>query len=83
MSDLGDTFKAMKDESKRRREANRSRGEAALSGAGYEVKRYSEYHLFVGGFHYWPSTGLFIDAETGRRRRGIRNLLVALERRKP
>ncbi len=79
MSDLGETFKAMREESQTRRAENKIRGLRELDEAGIPYQVFSWDHVLVYGFDYWPSTGLFIDRKTKRRGRGIRKLLLKIE----
>lgn len=46
----------------------------------YKVEKLTSYHWRINNFDYWPTTGLFIHKFTKKQKRGIKNLLIALEK---
>lgn len=81
MSEAGEVWKAMKEESAERRNRHRSNAPTILQGAGisYESKN-DGAHLVVAAeaiFDFWPGTGLWICRKNGKRGRGIRSLIAA------
>lgn len=79
MGDMGDIFNAMKEESKQRRANNRESSADILTKSGIEFESKNlGAHLIVGQFDFWPGTGLFINRKTGKRGRGVRNLIKLL-----
>ena len=80
MGDVGDTFRALRDEGQRKRERNRDYAQAALEqrGINFEIKNFGA-HIIVDGPHgkidYWPGTGRWICRISKRRMFGIRSLL--------
>ncbi len=79
MGDMGEIYKAMKEDSKSRRANNRDSAPKALEGAciSFESKNYGA-HLIVSHKNvvvdYWPGTGKWI-ARKGKKGRGIKNLI--------
>lgn len=78
MSELGETFQAMREESQERRQSNCIRSLLKLKESNVPFKVLSPEHLRVGDFDYWPTTGLFIHLKTKKRGRGVHNLLKAV-----
>ena len=80
MSELGDTFRAMKDESKERRRSHRDNALILLKQAGilFEEKN-GGAHLIVKGndayIDFWPGTGRWIPRDTKKKGFGVRNLI--------
>lgn len=77
MSDLGDLFKALKEDSKAKKLDNVKASMALLVDAGieYQVLSHNGPHLRVGKYDFWPSTGVWIDRESRRKYRGVSNLI--------
>jgi hypothetical protein len=83
-SELGETFRAMREDSQRRRAANLEHGLFTLRARGHAYTMFSGTHVRVGDYDYWPSTGLWIHVTNRRSRgRGILGLLCKLEPSKP
>lgn len=78
----GDLWRDVREESQQRRGRNRAHGEHLLRHRGVPFVSHSNgVHLVVAErFDYWPGTGLWIERSTGKRGRGIRNLLSEVER---
>ena len=79
MGDMGEVFNAMKESSKRRREANRNNAPLILTEAGIQFQeRNHGAHLIVSGskclIDYWPGTGKWISRK-GINGRGVRSLI--------
>lgn len=85
MSELGDTFRAMRDDSKARRARNRAYGAAGLLAAGVRFStRNQGDHLMIEEpgrrrIDYWPGTGLWKEASGRHSGRGINSLLKYLK----
>lgn len=77
-SGLAQDFRSLHAAGKARRASNRERSVAILQEKGIEFERFSESHLRIGRFDFWPGTGLFINRDTKREGRGVFNLLQAL-----
>jgi hypothetical protein len=75
MSELGDIFKAHREEAKLRKTKNAESSTALLNEKKVQYEVLSESHLRVGDWDFWPSTGLFIHVKTKKRGRGVYNLL--------
>ncbi|PHS64367.1 MAG: hypothetical protein COB09_08310 [Thalassobium sp.] len=79
MGDMGEIFNAMREDSKKRREANRANAPQILTDAGieYESKNHGA-HLIVTGSNclidFWPGTGKWIS-RNGKKARGVRSLI--------
>ena len=78
MSELGELFKDLHKEGKMKREQNLKSSVEVLREKGIPFVELSDTHLRVGNFDFWPSTGLFIQLRTGRRGRGVFNLIKKL-----
>lgn len=79
MSELGDLFKALKEESKAKKLSNAESSRYMLLNSGIKFKDLSDTHLRVGDFDFWPSTGLFINIKTKKRGRGVFNLIKKIK----
>lgn len=79
MGDVGDTFNAMKEESKKRRAGHREASPKLLEDASvpFESKN-GGAHLIVEGsksyIDFWPGTGKWIT-RNGKRGFGVKNLI--------
>lgn len=82
MSELGDDFKAWREDKRDKKENNYNRALDLLAEHGIKFERLSESHLRIGEIDYWPSTGLFINRKTKKRGRGIINLIKAVSAEK-
>ncbi len=85
MSDMGDDFRALREEGKERRERNREHGPVVLQREGISyVSHNAGAHLVVESrFDYWPGTGLFIDRITRLQHRGVRALVQRVKDTRP
>ncbi len=80
MSDLGDTFNALREDSKAKRANNRASSAELLRKAGIAFEsRNGGAHLIVSDARvivdFWPGTGLWISRGGTRRGRGVRKLI--------
>ena len=78
MSEIGEAFRALKEDRKKKKEANKQSSTELLTNAGisFESKN-GGTHLIVNGgsIDFWPSTGLWIVRANGNRKRGVRKLI--------
>lgn len=79
MSEMAETFKAMREQSQARRKENYENAIKILTNRNIEFFVLSDSHLRVGNFDFWPSTGLFIGIKNKSRGRGIFNLIGKLK----
>lgn len=83
MSDIGESWKVVREESIRKRQANRQLSAAVLEKAGipFEVKN-AGAHLIVesgqGKIDFWPGTGKW-KMRSGREGRGVKELVKAVK----
>ena len=81
MSDMGDTFRAMKEHKVEKRASNTIQGKKALIQHGIIFKECNGgAHIVIDEYNtgiidYWPSTGLWIPRNTKLKKRGIFALL--------
>lgn len=78
MSDLGDTFKAMREDGKKRKLQNHCRALEALRAHHIPIKILGPHHYRVGRFDFWPSTGKYLNRETKKYGRGLMNLILEI-----
>jgi len=81
MSELGEIFADMKQESKERKAINRTGSEDILIQRGIPFKKFTEDHFRVGEWNFWPATGLFIHVTLNKRGRGVFNLIKRLDKK--
>lgn len=82
MGDTDEDYRAMREESKRRRAGNRARAVELLRQYGVEFAEHnSGYHLIIrrpeGEWDLWPGTGLWKNRK-GKEGRGIFSMLRAM-----
>lgn len=84
MSEIGDAFKFLKEERKRKKVDNVRSSMEILRHNGHIFSILSKNgpHLRIMDFDFWPSTGKFINSRTKKHGRGIFNLLRALNETK-
>ncbi len=79
MSDMGDDFRALRKERQEKRRSNLACGVNLLNAnkINYTTPDYTHCVISHNGkvIDYWPSTGLWIDRTTKKKRRGIKQLL--------
>ena len=81
MSDMGEIFDGLKKHNKAKKRNNLEASTKMLEDEGIPlIKKNGGVHLIVGdgAFDFWPSTGLFINRETQKQGRGVKNLIKAL-----
>lgn len=65
-----------REEAQQRKEANARNSIRILTEKGVRFRKMpGAMHYRVGDFDFWPSTGLFYNAKTKRKGRGVFNLL--------
>lgn len=77
MSEIGDTFGAMRGLSRAKRQENTKNSTQILVEKGIKfASKNNGIHLIVEDmFDFYPSTGLFMNRENGKRGRGVFNLI--------
>lgn len=81
MGDMGDLYRDLRDHKKEKKLKNLEYAENILK--NYEYRKIDEYLFYIGPlaqFEFWPTTGLFRNRETGRKGRGINNLLLLIKK---
>jgi hypothetical protein len=75
--DMADDFRALREESQRRRQSNREQSPLALTAAGLQFTVHNDgAHLVVcARWDFWPGTGKWIDRKTKRGGRGVFQLI--------
>jgi len=48
------------------------------NGYSKHIKKHTDYHYTVLGFDFWPTTGSFYEKETGKRGKGVNQLIKNL-----
>lgn len=75
MSELGEIFKAYKEERREKKTLNAISSEDILIQRKVPFKKFTCDHFRVGEYDFWPATGLFMNVKTKKRGRGVFNLL--------
>lgn len=81
MSEIGETFQALREMSQAKRATNRKESAKLLTkrGIAFVVKN-NGAHLIVQGrisvIDFWPGTGLWIDRDTNTTGRGVQKLIT-------
>ena len=78
MGDMGDIYNSMNAYKKEKKQDNYKKSLLILDEKLIPYKKLSESHFRIGDFDFWPSTGLFINIKSKKRRRGVFNLIKAL-----
>lgn len=84
MGDMAESFRILKEESKKKRAYNRQNSTEILQSKSVEFEsKNCGAHLIVNGrdclIDFWPGTGKFIS-RNGKKGRGVRNLLKLCRR---
>jgi len=79
MSELGETYAALREHNQEKRRYNLHSSIGILEKNEVPVEELSPTHFRVGVYDFWPSTGLFINRKTGQRGRGVFNLLKKIK----
>lgn len=81
MGDEGEIWRAHKEYAREKKVHNKKESLALLRYHGYEVECLDQFvhHYRVNGWSFWPTTGKFYDPKTGRKGRGVFNLLKILK----
>jgi hypothetical protein len=85
MSEMGEMFNALKKERQKKRAENRVASTATLVSRGIRFESHNDgIHLMVNGpdgyVDFWPSTGKWVCRATGRKGRGVKNLIAHINR---
>lgn len=80
MGDMGEFYNDLREIGKEKRNNNYNKSIELLKAKGIEFEFKDTYHLVVGDYNYWPSTGLYIHKKTKKRGRGVFNLIKSLGR---
>ena len=77
MADEGDFWREVKKERQEKKHSNEDSSIRLLKHRGikYEVLSESSSHYRIGDWSFWPTTGKFYNPKTGKKGRGVRNLL--------
>ncbi len=76
-----EAYDALKEERIDKRKRNTEASTRILRDEGIEFQSNNDgVHLVAGPFDFWPSTGLFINRDTGKRGRGVFNLVKLLKK---
>ena len=77
MSEIAETYNALRHYRSIKRYKNKISSTEILTKHGIPfISKSNGVHLIVSGrYDYWPSTGLYINRETGKRKRGVFNLI--------
>ena len=79
MGDMGDTFRAMREDSKQRKEHNVKQSLKLLDEATVPwncLSVVSKHYRIAGCIDYWPSTGLWKVMHTSIQGRGVKHLIA-------
>lgn len=84
MSDIGDTFKALKEVNREKKQDNLAKSTSLLVERGVAFESHNGgVHLVVSGskglIDFWPSTGKYITRYSRKDGRGVHNLIKELE----
>jgi len=87
MSEIGETFKIIKEERRKKKESNINYSTKLILSKGYDVAiKNGGVHLIVkhNGItvDFWPSTGKWCDRKTGVYSRGVNRLIKFLDKEK-
>jgi len=88
MGDMGDVFRAMRDDSKERRASNRKNGAQMLLDAGITFLEKSDgEHLIIETesqvIDLWPGTGKWTVRGSNKYQRGVRSLIKSVWTKQP
>lgn len=82
MGDMGEIFRAMREDKKQKKEVRKHWALQVLDDNRIEYTVLSENgpHLRIGEFDFWPSTGVFVHRKIrGLRGVGVKQLMKFLE----
>lgn len=80
MSELGEIFSAWREEKKEKKISNLEKSIQILDNNNINYDVLSDTHYRISNYDFWPSTGLFINRKTGRKGRGVFNLIRNLQK---
>lgn len=76
---MGDVFNDLRAQGKLNRESNRASSPELLTQNNIPFKKFTDDHLRVGEYDFWPSTGLFMHIKTKKKNRGVFKLIKAVK----
>ena len=87
MSEIGETFAALKEHRKAKKLKNQECSTGMLKKLGINIEsKNNGNHLIIparaGKIDFWPSTGKWICRSTGRSSRGIKRLMIYIANNK-
>lgn len=80
--DIGENYKAMNEENRKRKENKKIRVIQILKNNNIDYKILSEYHFRIGDFDLWPSTWKWINRKTREKGVNIERLVKLLRTNK-
>ena len=80
MGDMAEEFRAMKEFSRKSRKNRRDFAPNFLKKHHIQFEQFTDAHLRVGEWDFWPGTGKFKHMRTGESGRGIENLVKRVKR---
>jgi hypothetical protein len=78
MSDIGETFAAMREVSQEKKRNNLVSSIQILKSNGIDFTQLSDHHFRIGDYDFWPSTGKFRNRITSKAGRGVFKLVKIL-----
>ena len=78
MGDMGDYYNDLKEASKQKKIENLSSSLQLLEDNNIRFQKFSNTHIRIGDYDFWPSTGLFRNIKTNKSGRGVFNLMRRL-----
>jgi hypothetical protein len=80
MSEIGEDFKFLKEQSKKKKKKNLKNSLAILEKKKIPYEQLNPHHFRVDGkFDFWPSTGKFYNMRIKKYGRGVFNLIKYLK----
>lgn len=75
MSEIGDTFDALREGRRKKKESNHRRSIAILKERKFQIKQFDAFSYRVEGFNFWPTTGKYYHPKLKITGRGVFNLI--------
>lgn len=79
-SDVAQDYRALDEHNKAKRQNNLKSSIALLDENFVKYEQLASHHFRVGEFDFWPSTGVYIHRASGKKARGVFNLLRAINK---
>lgn len=81
MSDLGETFKAWREEKQKKKEDNLNKSEQILIDREIPYEKFTDYHFLVNKeIDFWASTGKWIVRKNKKHGRGVFKLIDEIKK---